>query len=91
MKKRIISQVAGRVQMVMYRDFTTRRARSLGLVGSVKNMQDGSVLVIAEGEESILLVFIEALKKGSLFARVDRVSVEWKDATGEFVDFTISY
>lgn len=77
--------------MVMYRDFTARNARRFGLVGMVHNNADGSVLVIAEGEESILLEFLELLKKGSLLSKVEDVLAKWGVATGEYHTFTIAY
>lgn len=77
--------------MVMYRDFATRNARSLGLTGMVKNMPDGTVSVIAEGEESALVLFIEKLKIGPLLAHVEAVQVVWKNAAQEFADFNIAY
>src|SRR3989344_224255 len=49
MNERIETIVSGRVQVVMYRDFATRKARGLGLVGEVKNLPDGTVRVVAEG------------------------------------------
>lgn len=77
--------------MVMYRDFTVRNARHLGIVGEVENKVDGTVTVSGEGEEEKLLVFIEELKKGSLLSRVERVDVSWKEPTGEFNKFTLLY
>ena len=91
MQKRIECTVAGRVQMVMYRDFTARNARALGLFGTVKNTDEGSVFVVAEGEESVLLLFIEKLKQGSLLAHVEKADVLWKEPSGEFSDFRIVY
>lgn len=91
MQKRIECSIVGRVQMVMYRDFATRKARALGLVGTVKNMDDGTVFVVAEGEESELMLFIEKLKTGPLLASVEHVDVAWKDASEEFSDFHIVY
>ena len=91
MKRRVECVVTGRVQMVMYRDFTARSARKLGLVGTVRNCADGSVSVIAEGEESLLLEFLLLLKNGSALSVVEDVTVEWRDATGEYTTFTISY
>src|ERR1051325_6018519 len=91
MNKRIECSITGRVQMVMYRDFTTRSARPLGITGKVRNMDDGSVLVVAEGEEEKLNILIAKLKEGSLFSRVLHVEVKWKNATGEFASFDIEY
>ncbi len=76
--------------MVMYRDFAKRNARRLGLVGYVKNLDDGSVEVVAQGSRENLEKLIEQLHKGSMFARVARVDVEWKQqAEKKFDSFTI--
>lgn len=91
MKKRIECRVSGRVQLVMYRDFTQRNAKALGVVGSVKNIEDGTVFVVAEGEESQLLKFIEKLKQGPVLADVEHVQVEWKDVFGVYQKFSILY
>jgi len=83
--------ISGRVQLVMYRDFAERKARALGIVGEVANLPDGTVRVIAEGEKAALDAYIEKLKKGSLLARVDAVSVEWQEPSGMFSGFSITY
>ena len=54
--------IEGRVQMVMFRDFAQRKARSFDLVGWVKNLPDGSVEVVAQGEPDTLKQYIEALQ-----------------------------
>jgi acylphosphatase len=77
--------------MVMYRDFAARKARSLALAGIVKNMDDGTVVVVAEGEESALIRFTEQLRSGPILAHVEDITVLWAEATGEFTDFHISY
>lgn len=91
MKKRLECEVFGRVQMVMFRDFTTRKARACDLVGSVKNNKSGTVSIIAEGEESALKKFSEHVHRGSLFARVDRVEEKWLDPLGGYKNFDILY
>ncbi|MEK7452975.1 MAG: acylphosphatase [Patescibacteria group bacterium] len=91
MLKRVECRVTGRVQMVMFRDFTVRKAKSLGLVGSVKNENDGSVFIVAEGDESRVKNFITLLHKGSIFSRVDNVKVIWFDFIGELSNFKILY
>ncbi len=91
MTKRIECRVRGRVQLVMYRDFTARNARALHLTGTVKNLEDGSVSVVAEGEENALTALVQKLKRGPILAHVEHVEVAWKDATGEFSDFRIVY
>ena len=77
--------------MVMFRDFAARKAKSLGVIGWVRNEEDGSVYVVAEGEGAALGELLSHLHKGPLFAKVKEVKVEWKDATGEFSNFKITY
>jgi len=91
MSERLEAVVSGRVQMVMYRDFVTRKARSLGLVGEVKNITNGTVRVVAEGESKALERLGVLLKRGSVFSRVDSVALARKPFTGEYQSFNISY
>ena len=70
-------RIYGRVQMVMFRDFATRKARKLGLVGYVRNLKDGSVEAYALGTKESLDKWIAYLHKGSVLSRVERVDVEW--------------
>ena len=77
--KEITATVRGRVQRVMFRDFTKRSAVKLGVFGTVQNIADGSVKVIAQGAQEALEHFVETLHKGSLLSRVDEVNVVWRD------------
>ncbi len=83
--------ISGRVQMVMYRDFATRKASKFGVVGEAENMPDGTVRIYAEGEKEKLDQFIVHLRKGSLLARVDDVSVQWVEPLGTFKSFSIKH
>jgi len=83
--------ITGKVQMVMFRDFILRHARSLGIRGTVENLDDGSVEVIAQGKEEKLKKLVELLHKGPFLARVIRVDVEWRKPTGSFESFSIVY
>lgn len=87
--ERLEARIAGKVQMVMFRDFTQRKARSLGLVGEVMNMSDGSVRVIAEGEKKALTTLLCKLHDGPLFAQVRTVDETWLPATGEYKKFSL--
>ena len=89
--ERLCAIVSGRVQMVMYRDFTQRKASGLKLVGTVRNLRNGTVEVIAEGERSRLEKLLQKLHQVSFLAHVDDVSVSWLPATGEFSKFRIVY
>jgi DNA ligase D-like protein (predicted 3'-phosphoesterase) len=68
--------VHGRVQAVGFRDATQRLAHQLGATGWVRNAEDGSVLVHAEGPESALEELIAFLREGPRGAAVSEVEVE---------------
>ena len=95
MVKEVRCIVKGRVRGVMYRDFTQRNARGLDVIGTVENLPDNSVEIVAQGEESNLKKFIEILRKGpiltSIKARVDKVEVIWNKPTKKFSGFKIIY
>ena len=63
MQKHIECLIKGRVQGVMFRDFAQRNARKRGVVGWVKNELDGSVSLVAEGDEATLKEYIELIKE----------------------------
>ena len=83
--------IHGRVQLVMFRDFVQRRATKLKAVGTVQNLSDGTVEVVAQGERAALENLLQALHKGPILAHVDRVESEWRAPTGTFADFCIAY
>jgi len=67
--------VKGKVQGVYFREFTKRKALSLGLKGTVRNLSDGSVEIFARGDDDRLEVFKEWCWEGSPYSRVDAVTV----------------
>lgn len=89
--KEIKCRITGKVQMVMFRDFIQRKARSFGIAGVAENKDDRSVNVIAQGSEEALNSFIEHLHKGPFLAKVARVDVEWREPTETFSGFKIVY
>ncbi len=66
-------RVFGRVQGVGFRYFCRDAASSRGLRGWVRNLHDGSVELEAEGEEPVLEEFLNHLRTGHPWARVDRL------------------
>jgi acylphosphatase len=90
-KQRIEALVRGYVQGVGFRAFVRREARSLGLVGSVRNGAEGGVYVVAEGERFALVALIGALQVGPSEAEVQDVDVTWKPYTGAFADFEVRF
>ncbi len=87
----IEATISGRVQLVMFRDYAQRSARTFGLFGFVRNNKNGTVTVVAQGSKDNLEKFIERLKKGSFLSKVESVSVEWKPLGEIFQDFLIYY
>ncbi|MES2087985.1 MAG: acylphosphatase [Patescibacteria group bacterium] len=91
MIRQIECVVSGKVQGVLYRDFTRRKARRLELTGIVENVPNGTVYVLAQGEEELLKKFITDLEQGSIFSKVDAVRVSWSEVRQVFKDFRIQY
>ncbi|MEW5982483.1 MAG: acylphosphatase [Acidobacteriota bacterium] len=82
-------RITGRVQGVGFRLFAWDAARREGVTGCVRNMPDGSVEAVAEGEREALDRFEWALSQGPRGGWVDRVDREVGPPTGRFVDFSI--
>ena len=68
--------VLGRVQGVGYRYFVLRQAEALGVSGYARNRSDGSVEVVAEGDDVVLADFETRLREGPSFAEVTNVERE---------------
>jgi acylphosphatase len=90
-KARVHIVISGRVQGVAYRFFAEKRAVSLNLTGWVRNLYDGRVEVLAEGDRTNLEQFVAELGKGPRLALVDDIDVRWEDYTGEFPSFMITF
>jgi len=83
--------VTGQVQGVYYRAFTQEAALRLGLTGFCRNLPDGGVEVIAQGDREVIEILIEQLRIGPPRARVEDVRVYWKPAENSFKGFSIRY
>lgn len=88
---RLRAKIHGRVQRVYFRDFTRTRARGLGVAGYVRNLMDGAVEVVAEGQKEDLEKLVSALRTGPPSAQVEKVDVEWGPAQGDLAGFEIRY
>lgn len=91
MKKQVNANIFGEVQGRGYRYGTSQEALRRGLVGFVRNAPDGSVELVAEGEEQDLKDFIDWCYTGVGSAMVRRIDIRWSEATSEFSDFLIRY
>jgi len=89
--ERLHAYVSGRVQGVFFRSNTRKEAKKLGLSGWVRNLSDGRVEVVAEGERELLEELLRYLHRGPSFARVDKVEAKFEKATGEFKGFEVRY
>lgn len=83
--------VSGIVQGIGYRTFAVRVANKMKIRGSVKNLADGRVRVIAQGKEENINALIELLKTGPTFASVKDVDLHEKGNVETFKDFHIEY
>ena len=81
--------VTGSVQGVGYRYFVLRNAQILGLMGYAKNCYDGSVEVVAEGQEKSITELFTQLKKGPFNAYVEDVKVEYSPYQGKYKGFDV--
>ena len=81
--------MSGYVQAVGYRLYTKRYADQLGLTGSVQNLTDGNVRVVASGAEEDLARFIERLREGPRAAIVKDVKVTWQKGEKTFRQFVM--
>jgi len=83
--------VKGTVQGVGFRYFAIRAARKAGVVGTVRNLEDGTVEAIAEGSQDALDEFRRALKRGPDYARVTDVEAAELQPSGRFSSFDVSF
>ncbi|MFN8535132.1 MAG: acylphosphatase [Dehalococcoidia bacterium] len=81
--------VTGRVQGVMFRESTRQEAQRAGVAGMVRNIADGRVEAIFEGDRANVLRMIEWCKHGPPMARVEDVQVLWEPFRGDFPNFRI--
>ncbi|MCL6557737.1 MAG: acylphosphatase [Firmicutes bacterium] len=90
-KIRVHVIVKGRVQGVYFRGHTREQAVAAGVTGWVRNLPDGSVEAVFEGEDEAVERVVAWCRKGPPAARVTGVTVNRGDWRGEFDDFTIRW
>lgn len=83
--------VSGLVQGVFFRHTTRLRAKESGVVGWVKNLSDGRVEIMVEGDKEKVEELVEWVKKGPPIAKVDKVDVEYLKYVGEFKSFGVEH
>ena len=89
--KRVHVYISGRVQGVFFRAETQRVAQGFNITGWVRNMADGRVEAVFEGDDADIDKMLAWCHIGPSAARVDEVLTEEEPYTGEFRDFSIKY
>jgi len=91
MKVRAHVFISGMVQGVFFRSETRDEAKKLGVKGWVRNLSDGRVEAVFEGEEKSVKELVEFCRRGPPGARVTGVDIIWENYTGEFRNFEVRY
>ena len=91
MKARAHVFVSGRVQGVFFRAETKYEADKRKVNGWVRNLPDGRVEAVFEGDERAVNEMIEFCRRGPPGARVDNVEVTWEEYSGDLKGFKIRY
>ncbi len=89
--KRVSIKISGQVQGVLFRAEAKQKAENLGIVGLARNLDDGTVEIIAEGEAEHLKKLLEWCRQGPELAKVEKVDSIWQEATGRFENFQVKY
>ena len=91
MRKQAHLYYSGMVQGVGFRFTVERLASGLDIDGFVRNLPDGKVEVVSEGEEEEVKILLNRIKSGSLGRYIRDVEESWQEPTGEFSGFSIEF
>ena len=83
--------ISGRVQGVGFRANARQKAQIYGVNGWIKNLLDGRVEAVVEGEGESVQQMIKFLKRGPSFANVTNINIDDEPPTGNFNNFSIKY
>ena len=81
--------IRGRVTGVYFRASAQREAKRLGITGGVRNRNDASIEILAEGEEDAIKELVSWAHHGPSAARVENVDVRYRSYSGDYSDFRI--
>jgi acylphosphatase len=76
-EKELLAIVSGNVQGVFYRRFIQVKAGELGITGTAKNVEDGTVEIVAQGKEEDLKKLLEFIYAGTEHAEVESANISW--------------
>ena len=91
MKTRAHVFVSGEVQGVFFRSRIRQEAETRNVKGWVRNLADGRVEAVFEGEETAVKALVDFCKRGPPRARITNVDLSWEDYGNEFSNFEIRY
>jgi len=80
----------GQVQGVGFRYTTHRIAHQFQVCGYVRNLSDGTVELLAEGDQSEIDRFLNAIAN-TMSSFVTEIKIDQTEATGEFIEFSILF
>jgi acylphosphatase len=83
--------VRGRVQGVNFRARTRQQARAAGVAGWVRNLDDGRVEAVFEGDREAVELLVRWCHSGPSLARVEYVEVAWEPPTGNHGSFEVRW
>lgn len=83
--------ISGLVQGVGFRHATYRRAMELGLRGWVRNLTNGDVEAVFQGDRAAIDQMLQWCRRGPALARVERVSAQWETVREDFGEFQICF
>ncbi|MBI2033302.1 MAG: acylphosphatase [Candidatus Levybacteria bacterium] len=81
--------ILGFVQGVGFRQFVKTQADRLRLTGWVRNLSDGQVEVVSQGEKTAIESLVALCKKGPILAEVKKIEVLWEEPNQEYSSFDI--
>ena len=90
-KTRAQAIISGRVQGVFFRMETKRAADGIGVFGWARNLRDGTVEALFEGDKDRVDAVLAWCQEGPPHANVSDVKVDWEDYAGEFSKFDVRY
>jgi acylphosphatase len=88
-KTRVHIFVSGHVQGVFFRQNTKRQALNHGVAGWVRNLRDGRVEAVFEGEEMAVKELVDFCRHGTSSAKVNNVEINYEPYKNEFNDFSM--
>jgi len=87
--KRIHILITGKVQGISFRYYTKKKAEELQIKGWVKNLPNGDVEIVVEGNNSNITSFMDWCKTGPSLANVKNIAINEEQPTNEFSTFSI--